>query len=93
MQQLSSPAGQSPTAPTPDSFKGSLVEGKGIRHGARPLAGRCHRPRTAPEPRPDSAQTTAQQNAKGQQLEQLQALLPTVRGDVSIEVEQVDLAA
>ena len=38
-------------------------------------------------------QTTAQQNAKGQQFEQLQALLPTVTGDASIEVEQVDLAA
>jgi outer membrane protein TolC len=38
-------------------------------------------------------QTTAQQNAKGQQLEQLQALLPTVTGDASIEVEQVNLAA
>ena len=30
---------------------------------------------------------------KGQQFEQLQALLPTVTGDASIEVEQVDLAA
>jgi hypothetical protein len=38
-------------------------------------------------------QTTAQQNAKGQQFEQLQALLPTVTGDASIEVEQVNLAA
>ena len=38
-------------------------------------------------------QTTAQQNAKGQQYQQLQALLPTVTGDVSIEVEQVNLAA
>ncbi len=92
LQQLSSPAGQSPTAPTPDSFKGSLVEGKAsgtvldlslddaIARGLRQNLGLI-------------LQTTAQQNAKGQQLEQLQALLPTVTGDVSIEVEQVDLAA
>jgi outer membrane protein TolC len=38
-------------------------------------------------------QATAQQNAKGQELEQLQALLPTITGDASIEVEQVNLAA
>ncbi len=38
-------------------------------------------------------QTTTQQNAHGQQLEQLQALLPTITGDASIEVEQVNLAA
>jgi outer membrane protein TolC len=38
-------------------------------------------------------QTSAQQNARGQQFEQMQALLPTVTGDASIEVEQVDLAA
>ena len=38
-------------------------------------------------------QSTNQQNAKGQQLEQLQALLPTLTGDASIEVEQINLAA
>ncbi|HEV2618468.1 MAG TPA: TolC family protein, partial [Acidobacteriaceae bacterium] len=38
-------------------------------------------------------QTTNQQNAKGQEFEELQALLPTVTGDASIEVEQVNLAA
>ena len=92
LQQLSSPGGQNLTAPTPDSFRGSLVTGKateavldlsldeaiarGLRHNLGLIL-----------------QTTAQQSAKGLQLEQLQALLPTVTGDASIEVEQVNLAA
>lgn len=92
LQQLSAPAGQSSAAPTADSFKGSLVTGKAtdtvldltlddsIARGLRQNLGLI-------------LQTTAQQNAKGQQLEQLQALLPTVTGDASIEVEQVNLAA
>jgi outer membrane protein TolC len=92
LQQLSGPGGQSQAAPTPDSFKGSLVTGKAtdavldlslndaIARGLRQNLGLI-------------LQTTAQQNAKGQQLEQLQALLPTITGDASIEVEQVNLAA
>lgn len=92
LQQLAAPAGQSISAPTPDSFKGSLVTGKAtdvlldlslneaISRGLRQNLGVI-------------LQTSAQQNAKGQQLEQLQALLPTVTGDASIEVEQVNLAA
>jgi outer membrane protein TolC len=73
------PGGQNLAAPTQDSFKGSLVEGKAtdgvldlslddaIARGLRQNLGLI-------------LQTTAQQNAKGQQLEQLQALLPTVTG-------------
>ena len=92
LQQLAAPAGQSISAPTPDSFKGSLVTGKAtdvvldlslneaISRGLHQNLGVI-------------LQTSAQQNAKGQQLEQLQALLPTVTGDASIEVEQVNLAA
>ncbi len=92
LQQLSAPAGQSLSSPTQDSFKGSVVEGKAtgevldlslddaIARGLRQNLGLI-------------LQTTAQQNAKGQELEQLQALLPTVTGDVSIEVEQINLAA
>jgi outer membrane protein TolC len=92
LQQLSGPGGQSSAMPTQDSFKGSLVSGKAtdtvldlslddaIARGLRQNLGLI-------------LQTTAQQNAKGQQLEQLQALLPTVTGDASIEVEQVNLAA
>jgi outer membrane protein TolC len=91
-QQLQGANGANLAAPTQDSFKGSLVEGKAtdgamdlslddaIARGLRTNLGLI-------------LQTTAQQNAKGQALEQLQALLPTVTGDASIEVEQVDLAA
>lgn len=92
MQQLSAPTGQSPASPTPDSFRGSVVEGKAtgqpidlslddaVQRGLRTNLGIL-------------LQSTSQQNAHGQQLEQLQALLPTVTGDASIEVEQVNLAA
>jgi outer membrane protein TolC len=92
LQQLSGPNGVSSAAPTQDSFKGSLVTGKAsdgvvdltlndaIARGLRQNLGII-------------LQTSAQQNAKGQQFEQLQALLPTVTGDASIEVEQVNLAA
>jgi outer membrane protein TolC len=91
-QQLSSPTGQNLTAPTQDSFKGSLVEGKAtdgvlelslddaIARGLRQNLGLI-------------LQTTAQKNAHGQELEQLQALLPTVTGDASIEVQQINIAA
>jgi outer membrane protein TolC len=92
LQQLSAPTGQNLSAGTQDSFNGSLVTGKAtdgvldlslddaIARGLRQNLGLI-------------LQTTAQQNAKGQQFEQLQALLPTVTGDASIEVEQVNLAA
>ena len=92
LQQLAAPAGQNLSAPTQNSFKGSLVTGKAtdgildltlddaISRGLRQNLGLI-------------LQTTAQQNARGQQLQQLQALLPTVTGDASIEVEQVNLAA
>jgi len=92
LQELSAPGGQSLAAPTPDSYKGSLVDGKAtgevldlslddaIARGLRQNLGLI-------------LQATAQENAKGQELEQLQALLPTVTGDASIEVEQVNLAA
>jgi outer membrane protein TolC len=91
-QQLSAPGGQSLIAPDANSFQGSLVDGKAtgtvldlslndaIHRGLRQNLGII-------------LQTTNQQNAHGQQLEELQALLPTVTGDASIEVEQVDLAA
>jgi outer membrane protein TolC len=92
LQQLAAPTGQDLSAPTPDSFKGSVVTGKAtdqildlslddaIARGLRQNLGLI-------------LQTTSQQSAHGQQLEQLQALLPTVTADASIEVEQVNLAA
>jgi outer membrane protein TolC len=91
-QQLQGTNGVNLAAPTQQSFQGSLVEGAAtgtvmdlslddaIARGLRTNLGLI-------------LQTTAQQSARGQQLEQLQALLPTVTGDASIEVEQVNLAA
>lgn len=92
LQQLSAPAGVDVSAPTQGSFAGSLVEGTAtgtvldlslddaIARGLRQNLGAI-------------LQSTAQQSAQGQQMEQLQALLPTVTGDASIEAEQIDLAA
>ncbi|MDP9039658.1 MAG: TolC family protein [Acidobacteriota bacterium] len=92
IQQLSAPSGVNPAVPTQDSFHGSVLEGRStgqlldlplddaIRRGLRTNLGIL-------------LQSTNQGNARGQQLEQLQALLPTVTGDASIEVEQVNLAA
>jgi outer membrane protein TolC len=91
-KQLEGTNGVDLAAPTKQSFQGSLVEGaatttpldlsldEAIARGLRTNLGLI-------------LQTTAQQNARGQQYEQLQALLPTVTGDASIEVEQVNLAA
>jgi outer membrane protein TolC len=92
LQQLSAPAGQSLAAPTDDSFRGSVVTGNAtggvidlplddaIARGLRQNLGIL-------------LQESQQQGAKGQELEQLQTLLPTVTGDASIEVQQVNLAA
>jgi outer membrane protein TolC len=92
IQQLSAPTGQNLAAPNQDSFKGSVVEGKStgqtidlslndaVQRGLRTNLGII-------------LQSSNQQNAHGEQLEQLQALLPTVTGDASIEVEQLNLAA
>lgn len=91
-QQLQGSNGTNLAAPTQQSFQGSLVEGAAtntvldlslddaIARGLRTNLGLI-------------LQTTAQQSARGQAFEQLQALLPTVTGDASIEVEQVNLAA
>ena len=92
LQQLSAPTGQSLGAPTKNSFGGSVVSGTAtggvldlslddaVARGLRQNLGLI-------------LQSTVQQNAKGEELEQLQALLPTVTGDASIEVEQINLAA
>jgi outer membrane protein TolC len=90
--QLYGASGQNGAQVTSDSYKGSLIDGvstgttidlsldEAIRRGLRQNLGLI-------------LQSSAQTNAKGQQLEQLQALLPTVTGSASIEVEQVNLAA
>ena len=92
LQQLSGPGGQNLSAPTQDSFKGSLVTGKAT-DGVLDLSLNDAIARGLRQNLGIILQTTAQQNAKGQQFEQLQALLPTVTGDASIEVEQVNLAS
>jgi outer membrane protein TolC len=91
-QNLYGASGQNGAAVTQDSFKGSLVEGKNtgtvldlslddaVQRGLRQNLGII-------------LQSSAVKNANGQRLEELQALLPTVTGNASIEVQQVNLAA
>ena len=91
-QQLYTSTGANGAQPSQDSFRGSLVEGKStgfllnlslddaIQRGLRTNLGII-------------LQNANQKNANGQRLEQLQALLPTVTGSASIEVQQVNLAA
>ena len=92
LQQLSGSGGQNLAAPTQDSFKGSVVTGKAT-DGVLDLTLNDAIARGLRQNLGIILQTSAQQNAKGQQFEQLQALLPTVTGDASIEVEQINLAA
>ena len=77
---------------SPDSFKGSVVSGtatagvislsldEAIQRGLRTNLGII-------------LQSSSTLNANGQRLEQLQALLPTVTGSASYNVEQINLAA
>jgi outer membrane protein TolC len=90
--QLYGAGGSNGAQATSDSFKGSVVDGvstgtvidlsldEAMRRGLRQNLGLI-------------LQTSAMKNAKGQQMEQLQALLPTVTLNANIEVEQVNLAA
>ncbi|HEY6374297.1 MAG TPA: TolC family protein [Edaphobacter sp.] len=91
-QNLYEASGQNGAQPSQDSFKGSIVQGKStgtmldlslddaIQRGLQANLGLI-------------LQNSAQNNANGQRLEQLQALLPTATGAVSINVQQVNLAA
>ena len=91
-QNLYGASGQNGAQVTQDSFKGSIVEGKAtgtvvdlslddaIQRGLRQNLGII-------------LQSSAQRNANGQRLEQLQALLPTVNGTASLQVQQINLAA
>lgn len=91
-QNLYGASGQNGAQPSQDSFKGSVVEGKStgtvldlslddaVQRGLRANLGLI-------------LQDSAQSGANGQRLEQLQALLPTVTGAASIDVQQVNLAA
>jgi outer membrane protein TolC len=93
-QQLSQPGPNvAPTTGSVDSsFKGSIVRDKAtdgvisltlddaMQRGLRNNLGLV-------------LQTSNEKSASGQRLQQLQALLPTVTGSASIEVEQLNLAA
>lgn len=91
-QQLYTVSGQNGAQPTQDSFHGSIVTGKAtdgvldlslddaIQRGLRQNLGLI-------------LQSSAEKNANGQRLEELQALLPTVTAAISIEVQQINLAA
>jgi outer membrane protein TolC len=92
LQQLAAPGGLTPGAITQGSFGGSLVEGK-AKDGVLDLSLDDAIARGLRQNLGLILQATAQQSAHGQQMEQLQALLPTATGNASIEVEQIDLAA
>jgi outer membrane protein TolC len=91
-QNLYGASGQNGAQATQDSFRGSIVDGKStgtvidlslddaIQRGLRQNLGII-------------LQSSALKNANGQRLEQLQALLPTVTGSASIQVQQINLAA
>jgi outer membrane protein TolC len=91
-QNLYGAGGQNGAQPTQDSFKGSIVSGKAtdgvlelslneaVQRGLRQNLGLI-------------LQTSSQKNSNGQRLEELQALLPTVTAQASIEVQQINLAA
>ncbi len=91
-QNLYGASGQNGAQVTQDSFRGSIVDGKStgtvidlslddaIQRGLRQNLGII-------------LQSSALKNANGQRLEQLQALLPTVTGSASIQVQQINLAA
>ena len=91
-QQLYSASGANGAQASQDSFRGSIVEGTStgvpldlslddaIARGLRNNLGQILR-------------VTQVSGARGQRLEQLQPLLPTINGVASITVEQVNLAA
>lgn len=91
-QNLYDASGENGAVPSQSSFKGSIVAGKAtdgvmdlsldnaVQRGLRQNLGLI-------------LQSSAQKNAGGQKLEELQALLPTVTAAASIEVQQVNLAA
>jgi outer membrane protein TolC len=91
-QSLYNASGQNGAQVTQDTYHGSIVAGKAtdtvldlplddaIQRGLRQNLGLI-------------LQTSAVKNSNGQRLEELQALLPTLTADASIEVQQINLAA
>jgi outer membrane protein TolC len=74
------------------SFRGSIVSGKATA-GVLPLGLDDAMQRGLRTNLGLILQSSNQRQANGQRLEELQSLLPTVTGSVSITVEQIDLAA
>src|SRR5271170_6653975 len=91
-QNLYNASGQNGAQPTQDSFHGSIVTGKATE-GVMDLSLDDAMQRGLRQNLGLILQTSSVKNANGQRLEELQALLPTVTADASIEVQQINLAA
>jgi len=91
-QSLYTASGQNGAQPTQDSFRGSVITGKATA-GVLDLSLNDAMQRGLRQNLGLILQTSSQKNANGQRLEELQALLPTVTGGGSIEVQQINLAA
>jgi outer membrane protein TolC len=91
-QNLYGASGQNGAQPTQDSFKGSIVSGKAT-DGVLELSLNDAMRRGLLQNLGLILQTSTQKSANGQRLEELQALLPTVTAQASIEVQQINLAA
>jgi outer membrane protein TolC len=91
-QNLYGASGQNGAQPTQDSFKGSIVSGKAT-DGVLELSLNEAMQRGLLQNLGLILQTSTQKSANGQRLEELQALLPTVTAQASIEVQQINLAA
>ncbi|MEO6983505.1 MAG: TolC family protein [Edaphobacter sp.] len=91
-QNLYGASGQNGARPTPDSFHGSIVTGKST-DGVMDLSLDDAMQRGLRQNLGLILQTSAQKNANGQRLEELQVLLPTVTAAASIQIQQVNLAA
>jgi outer membrane protein TolC len=91
-QNLYGASGQNDAQPTQDSFKGSIVSGK-TTDGVLELSLDDAMQRGLRQNLGLILQTSSQKGANGQRLEELQALLPTVTGAASVEVQQINLAA
>jgi outer membrane protein TolC len=91
-QQTLTNVGQPGTQVTSDTYKGSVVSGTATA-GVMDLSLDDAMQRGLKTNLGVILQSSSQQNAHGQQLEQLQELLPKATGTASYEVEQLNLAA
>jgi len=91
-QQLYTASGQNGAQANQGSFSGSVVTGKATE-GVLDLSLDEAIHRGLQQNLGLILQSSAEKSASGQRLEELQALLPTVTGAASVEVQQVNLAA